>query len=82
MSAYKLVNVGFGNMVMINRVVAVVNPDSAPIKRIIQEAKARSAAVDATCGRRTRSVVITDNDAVILSALQTETLSGRIASDN
>ncbi len=73
----KLINVGFGNIVSGSRVIAIVNPDSAPIKRIVQEAKERSMVIDATCGRRTRSVIVTDSDHIILSAIQTETIAGR-----
>lgn len=73
----KLINIGFGNMVSSGRLLAVVSPESAPIKRIIQEAKDRSMLVDATYGRRTRSVIIMDTDHVILSAIQPETIAGR-----
>lgn len=73
----KLINIGFGNMISGDRIVAIVSPESAPIKRIVQEARERGMLVDATYGRRTRSVVITDSDHVILSALQAETLGGR-----
>lgn len=73
----KLINVGFGNIVSGSRVIAIVSPDSAPIKRIIQEAKDRGMVIDATCGRRTRSVIVTDSDHIILSAIQTETIAGR-----
>ena len=62
----KLINVGFGNIVSGSRVIAIVSPDSAPIKRIIQEAKERGMVIDATCGRRTRSVIVTDSDHIIL----------------
>ena len=73
----KLINVGFGNIVSGDRVVAIVSPDSAPIKRIVQESKEKGLLIDATCGRRTRAVIITDSDHVILSAIQTETFAGR-----
>lgn len=73
----KLINVGFGNIVSGDRVIAIVSPDSAPIKRIVQEAKEKGLLIDATCGRRTRAVLITDSDHVILSAIQTETIAGR-----
>ena len=76
----KLINVGFGNIVSGARVIAIVSPDSAPIKRIIQEAKERGMLIDATCGRRTRSVIVTDSDHIILSAIQTETIAGRASS--
>ncbi|MBS5143960.1 MAG: DUF370 domain-containing protein [Butyricicoccus pullicaecorum] len=73
----KLINIGFGNMVAASRIVAVVSPDSAPIKRIVQEAKERGIVIDASYGRRTRAVIVTDSDHVILSALQPETIAGR-----
>lgn len=74
----KLINIGFGNMVLANRLVAIVSPESAPIKRIVQEAKERGSLIDATYGRRTRAVLITDSEHVILSALQPETVGGRM----
>ncbi len=74
----KLINIGFGNMVSANRLVAIVSPDSAPIKRIVQEARDRGIVIDATYGRRTRAVLITDSDHVILSAIQPETIAGRV----
>lgn len=74
----KLINIGFGNMVSANRLVAIVSPESAPIKRIVQEAKERGILVDASYGRRTRAVLITDSDHVILSAIQPETIAGRM----
>lgn len=74
----KFVNAGFGNMIAVERIVALAAPDSAPIKRIIQDAKDDGRAIDISCGRRTRSVIITDSDHVILSAVQPETLSGRL----
>ena len=73
----KLINVGFGNIVSGERVIAIVSPDSAPIKRIVQESKEKGLLIDATCGRRTRAVIITDSDHVILSAIQTETIAVR-----
>ena len=78
----KLVNIGFGNMVSANRMIAIVSPESAPIKRIIQEAKERGTLIDATHGRRTRAVIITDSDHIILTYLQAETLANRIAEDD
>ena len=78
----KLVNIGFGNMVSANRMVAIVSPESAPIKRIIGEAKERGNLIDATHGRRTRAVIITDSDHIILTYLQAETLANRIAEEN
>ena len=73
----KLINVGFGKIVSGDRVIAIVSPDSAPIKRIVQESKDKGLLIDATCGRRTRAVIITDSDHVILSAIQTETIASR-----
>lgn len=78
----KLLNIGFGNLVCVERVVAIVTPDSAPIKRIVQEGKDRGMCIDATYGRRTRSVLITDTDHVILSALQSDTLRRRASEDS
>ncbi len=74
----KLINIGFGNIVAANRIIAIVSPESAPIKRIIQEAREQGRLVDATYGRRTRAVVITDSDHIILSAVQPETVSHRL----
>ena len=74
----KFINVGFGNMVAAERVVAVVAPDSAPIKRLMQDAKDDGRAIDVTCGRRTRAVIITDSEHVILSAIQSETIANRL----
>ena len=74
----QLINIGFGNIVSANRVITIVSPESAPIKRIVQEAKENGTAVDATCGRRTRAVVIMDSGHVILSAVQPETVAGRL----
>ena len=78
----KLINIGFGNMVCANRLVAIVSPESAPIKRIIQDARDRGTLVDATYGRRTRAVIITDSDHVILSAVQPETVARSTSSEN
>ena len=74
----KLINIGFGNMVSANRLVAIVSPESAPIKRIIQDAKERGTLIDATYGRRTRAVIVTDSAHVILSAVQPETVANRL----
>lgn len=74
----KLINIGFGNVVSANRVVAVVSPESAPIKRIIQEARDANVLVDATYGRKTRAVIIVDSGHIILSAIQPETVAGRL----
>lgn len=75
----KLVNVGFGNIVSANRIISIVLPDSAPAKRLIQEARERSKLIDASHGRRTRSVIVMDSAHVVLSALQAETIAGRVA---
>ena len=77
----KLINIGFGNMVSANRLVAIVSPESAPIKRIIQDARDRGSLIDATYGRRTRAVIITDSDHVILSAVQPEAVANRLGDD-
>ena len=76
----KLINIGFGNMVSAGRLVAIVSPESAPIKRIIQDARDKGVLVDATYGRRTRAVLITDSDHVTLSAIQPETIGNRLDS--
>ena len=73
----KLINIGFGNMVAAGRLIAIVSPESAPIKRIVQEARDRGVLIDGTYGRRTRAVLITDSDHVVLSALQPETVAAR-----
>lgn len=78
----KLINIGFGNMVSANRLVAIVSPESAPIKRIIQDAKDRGTLIDATYGRRTRAVLITDSEHVVLSAIQPETVANRVGEDD
>ena len=78
----KLINIGFGNMVSANRLVAIVSPESAPIKRIIADARERGSLIDATYGRRTRAVIITDSDHVILSAVQPETVANRLDDDD
>jgi regulator of extracellular matrix RemA (YlzA/DUF370 family) len=74
----KLINIGFGNIVAANRIIAIVSPESAPIKRIIQDARDRGMLIDATYGRRTRAVVMTDSDHIILSAVQPETVAHRL----
>lgn len=74
----KLLNIGFGNMVSTDRLIAIVSPDSAPIKRMIQEGRDRSVLIDATYGRKTRSVVIMDSDHIILSAIQPDTVAARL----
>lgn len=77
----QLINVGFGNIVSANRIIAIVSPESAPVKRLIQEAKDQGRAIDATCGRKTRAVLIMDSDHVVLSAVQPETVAGRFDGD-
>ena len=74
----RLINIGFGNMVSASRLIAIVSPESAPIKRMVQEARERGVLVDATYGRRTRAVLITDSDHIILSALPPETVASRL----
>jgi len=74
----RIVNIGFGNIVVSERIVSVISPESAPIKRFIQDSREKGGLIDATYGRKTRSVVITDSGHIILSALQPETISGRI----
>ena len=78
----KLINIGFGNMVSATRIIAIVSPESAPIKRIIQEVRDRGQIIDATYGRRTRAVLIMDSGHVILSAIQPETVAGRMSGKN
>lgn len=75
----RLVNIGFGNAVNVDKIVAVVSPDAAPIKRIVQTARDSGFAIDATCGRKTRSVIVCESGHVILSALQPETLADKLA---
>ena len=74
----KLINIGFGNMVSAGRIIAIVSPDSAPIKRIISDAREKNMLIDATYGRRTRAVIIADNGCIVLSAIQPETVAGRL----
>jgi len=74
----KLISIGFGNMIAADRLIAIVGPESAPIKRIIQDAKERGTLIDATYGRRTRAVLVMDSDHVILSAVQPETVANRM----
>ena len=73
----KLINIGFGNVVNTGKVIAIINPDSAPIKRMIQNAKDTGTAIDATQGRRTKAVIVMENNQLVLSALQPETLTSR-----
>ena len=77
----KLLNIGFGNMVAAGRMVAVIAPDSAPVKRLVQEARDGGRLVDATAGRRTRAVIMMDTGHVVLSAVQPETIAGRLQND-
>lgn len=77
----QLINIGFGNIVSAGRIISIVSPDSAPIKRMVQEAKDNKTAIDATYGRRTRAVIIMDSGHVILSAVQPETVAGRLDKD-
>ena len=77
----KFISIGFGNMVNAGRVVTLVSPESSPMKRLIQDARDTGRVIDATCGRRTRSVIITDSEHVILSAIQAETIANRLAND-
>jgi regulator of extracellular matrix RemA (YlzA/DUF370 family) len=77
----KLVNIGFGNFVVADRIIAIVNPNSAPMKRLREEAKEAHRLIDATQGRKTRSIIITDSNHVILTAIQTETIAQRFLSD-
>lgn len=74
----KFINIGFGNMVAVERIVAIASPDSAPIKRLVQDAKDNGRTIDVSCGRRTRAVIITDSEHVILSAIQAETIANRM----
>ena len=74
----KLINIGFGNMISAGRLIAIVSPESAPIKRLVQEARDKGTLIDATFGRRTRAVLIMDSDHIVLSALQPETVAGRL----
>ena len=78
----KFINIGFGNMVSAGRIVAIACPDSAPVKRLVQDAKDEGRVIDVSCGRRTRAVIITDSDHVILSAIQSETITNRLAYDS
>ena len=77
----QLINIGFGNMVSANRVISIISPESAPVKRIIQEAKESKMAIDATLGRRTRAVIMMDSGHVVLSSIQPETIAGRFTGD-
>ena len=78
----KFINVGFGNMVSAARIVAIASPDSAPIKRLISDAKEDNRIIDVSCGRRTRAIIITDSEHVILSAIAAETITNRLSIDD
>ena len=78
----QLINIGFGNIVSANRIISIVSPESAPIKRLVQEAKDSKMAIDATYGRRTRAVIIMDSGHIIVSAVQPETVAGRLDKDD
>lgn len=78
----KFINIGFGNMVSAGRIVAVASPDSEPIKRLVRDAKEDGRVIDVSCGRRTRAVIITDSEHVILSAIQTETITNRLSDED
>ena len=77
----KLINIGYGNMVSSEKIVAVVSPDAAPVKRIVQEAKAKGLVVDATCGRKCKAVIVTESDHIVMSALSPEAISNRTEED-
>lgn len=77
----KLINIGFGNILMANRIVAIVSPESAPLKRMIQDSRERGTLIDATFGRRTRAIIFTDSNHIVLSSIQPETIANRIAAD-
>ena len=78
----KFINIGFGNMVAADRIITIVSPESAPIKRLMQDAKSEGKVIDVSCGRRTRAVIITDSGHVIFSAIQSETVANRLESEN
>lgn len=82
MEESRLINVGFGNFINKERIVAIVSPDSAPVKRLKDEARNSKKLVDATCGRKTRSIIVTDSDHIILVPIQPETLAGRFEKDD
>ena len=74
----QLINIGYGNMISSSRIVTIVSPDAAPIKRMVQDARDRGALIDASCGRKTKAVIITDSDHIVLSAVQPETIAHRV----
>ena len=77
----QLVNIGYGNMISAERIVAIVSPDAAPVKRLVQNARDKGMLIDASCGRKTKAVIITDSDHVVLSAVQPETVAHRVSDD-
>ncbi len=77
----QLVNIGYGNMISSSRIIAIVSPDAAPVKRMIQNARDKGMLIDASCGRKTKSVIVTDSDHIVLSAVQPETVAHRINDD-
>ena len=77
----KFINIGFGNLISAERVISVVSPDSAPIKRLVQDAKDAGRVIDVSCGRRTKSVIITDSEHVFLSAISSESIANRISGE-
>lgn len=81
-TSMKFINIGFGNMVSAGRIVAIASPDSEPIKRLVRDAKEAGEVIDVSCGRRTRAVIITDSDHIILSAIQAETITNRLIGDD
>ena len=78
----QLINIGFGNIILAERIIAIISPDSAPVKRMIQESKDNGKIIDATCGRKTRAVIIMDSGHIIFSAVQPETVAGRLTQGN
>lgn len=74
----QLINIGYGNMISVSRIISIVSPDAAPVKRMIQNARDKSMLIDASCGRKTKSVIVTDSGHIVLSAIQPETVAHRI----
>ena len=77
----QLVNIGYGNMISAERIIAIVSPDAAPVKRLVQNARDKGMLIDASCGRKTKAVLIMDSDHVVLSAVQPETVAHRVSDD-
>ena len=77
----QLVNIGYGNMISAERIIAIVSPDAAPVKRLVQNARDKGMLIDASCGRKTKAVIITDSDHVVLSAVQPEAVAHRVSDD-